>query len=249
MTGIGVGEIHEWLDRLGGMLAPAQDVLDELDSGAGDGDHGASMVMGFRRVLAGSYPDGSSPAQVLRTVSRLFAGVGGSIGPLWGMALLRAAHAVDGAAVLTGELIATALAAAAAGAAEVGSASVGDRTLLDALVPSADAYALTLAETGDATAAARAAMAAALAGARSTADLRAARGRAARNPALASGQVDAGAASVALAWIAVVDPGRSSAGVRRSAQVIRRTGEDAVEGGRSDRARRPNRRPRRWTAQ
>jgi dihydroxyacetone kinase-like protein len=207
MTGIGAIEIRDWLDRLGGMLAAAQDVLDELDSGAGDGDHGASMVMGFRRVLAGSYPGDSSPAEVLRTASGLFAGVGGSIGPLWGMALLRAAQAVDGAPVLTGELIAAALAAAAAGAAEVGSASVGDRTLLDALVPSAEMYGLRLAEACDSTAAARAASAAALDGARSTADLKAARGRAARNPALAAGRVDAGAASVALAWIAAVDPG------------------------------------------
>jgi dihydroxyacetone kinase-like protein len=207
MSSIGAAEIGEWLDRLGGLLEAAQDVLDELDSGAGDGDHGASMVMGFRRVLAGSYPADSSPAQVLRTASRLFAGVGGSIGPLWGMALLRAAQAVDGAPVLTGELVAAALAAAAAGAAEIGSASVGDRTLLDALVPSADRYALTLAETRDFPAAARAGTAAALAGARSTADLKAARGRAARNPALAAGRVDAGAASVALAWIAAVDPG------------------------------------------
>lgn len=207
MTGLGGIEIREWLDRLGSMLAAEQDALDELDSGAADGDHGASMVMGFRRVLAGSYTHDDTPAQVLRTASRLFAGVGGSIGPLWGMALLRAAQAVDGAPVLTGELIATALAAAAAGAAEVGSASVGDRTLLDALVPSADTYALTIAETGDAMAAARAATGAALTGARATAHLKAARGRAARNPALAAGRVDAGAASVALAWIAAVDPG------------------------------------------
>ncbi|MYW01409.1 DAK2 domain-containing protein, partial [Streptomyces sp. SID3343] len=77
-------DIENWLRALARALGEEQNLLDELDAGAGDGDHGATMVIGFRRVIAEldrtSFAD-RPPAELLRTVARAFSGVGGSIGP------------------------------------------------------------------------------------------------------------------------------------------------------------------------
>jgi phosphoenolpyruvate---glycerone phosphotransferase subunit DhaL len=206
MSGIGPGEICHWFIALGQSLTKYQDLLDDLDSGAGDGDHGATMVMGFRRVTRAMQQDIPTPAQGLKIAGRAFAGVGGSIGPLWGLGLLRAAQALPNEPFIDGADISAALLAAAAAAAEIGSARVGDRTLLDAMHPAVERFAESFSKTGDARTAALSGWEAALRGAAATATMTATRGRAARNPALAVGRVDPGAASVALAWTAAVRP-------------------------------------------
>ena len=55
----------------------AQSELDRLDAIAGDGDHGVTMVLGWRAVasaLAASPP--ATPGAALRTSAEAFAGVG-----------------------------------------------------------------------------------------------------------------------------------------------------------------------------
>ena len=199
--------VSSWLRSLATALAEFQNVLDELDAGAGDGDHGATMVMGFRLVIKqlDELPDTAEPADVLRATANAFAQVGGSIGPLWGSALLRAARCCTGPS-LDIDMLASALAAAATGMTNIGSAHPGDRTLLDAFVPSAQAFAHAAQNGANLHAAAQQGYEAALAGATSTATMPARRGRAARNPELAAGKVDAGAASIALAWTIAVAP-------------------------------------------
>jgi dihydroxyacetone kinase-like protein len=209
--GIDAGDVRRWIEALLNILTAEQDVLDSLDAGAGDGDHGATMILGLRRVMTGLYPADTTPSQVLKTMGRRFAGVGGSIGPLWGLAFLRASQALPDTPAVTGRQIAEALLSAASAIAEMGSATVGDRTLLDAAYPAAEAFAATLEQTGDPARAATAGCQAALAGAAASAHMTAARGRAARNPALAAGRVDPGAASLALAWTVAVHPGDLSA--------------------------------------
>jgi dihydroxyacetone kinase len=204
---IGTSEIRAFLEALGGKLAEHQDVLDSLDAGAGDGDHGATMVMGFRRVQRIVGQDDGTPSQLLKAAGRAFAGVGGSIGPLWGMGLLRAAQVTEGQSRLDGRAVARALLAAAQAAADIGRARPGDRTVLDAAVPAAEAFSASVDGGSDASAAALAGWRAALEGAAATAVMTAARGRASRNPALAAGRVDPGCASVALAWTVAVRPG------------------------------------------
>jgi dihydroxyacetone kinase-like protein len=90
-----------------------QGQLDRLDAVAGDGDHGVTMVLGWRAVCAAlerSRPD--FPRDALRVAAEAFADVGGSAGPLWGTALLRAARAVDDAPELDLDAVARAAAAA-----------------------------------------------------------------------------------------------------------------------------------------
>ncbi|MBS1883468.1 MAG: dihydroxyacetone kinase subunit L [Actinobacteria bacterium] len=178
-----------------------RETLDRLDAIAGDGDHGATMVMGWRAVSdAISTEEGASPAEVLRTAAAAFASVGGSIGPLWGTALLRAARAVEGRERLSAEDGLGAVEAASAGMAERGRSEEGDKTLLDVVGPASRELAARLGAGEDPGAALRSAGAAAAAAAEATAELTPRRGRASRLAERSRGHVDPGGASVALVW-------------------------------------------------
>lgn len=169
----------------------AQAELDALDAVTGDGDHGVTMVLGWRAVVEAL--DAASPATpdvALRIAAEAFAGVGGSAGPLWGTALLRAARTLaagDGAPAVAQ--------AAVDGMCERGRCAEGDRTVVDAMAPAARVIAN---EGGLAAAAAAAAM-----GAARTALLEPRRGRAALAPTRARGHVDPGARAAAIFWEAL----------------------------------------------
>ena len=92
--------------------------------------------------------------------------------------------------------------AGVAAVATLGGAKPGDRTMLDALVPAADAFAA--AAGGGLQAAARAAAEAAERGAEATATMVPRLGRASYLGARAVGAPDAGAAAVAVWWRSLV---------------------------------------------
>jgi dihydroxyacetone kinase len=155
---------------------------DRLDGVAGDGDFGSTLVRGAG-ALAAAPPSGSA-ADRLREAGRLASDtMGGSSGAFTGVALVRAASAVD-------EGAAAALAAAVAGIHEYGGAEPGDKTLLDALAPLADAL-------GDDPGDVAAAVAAARAGADATAGMQARRGRASYAGGDVQEAADPGATAVA----------------------------------------------------
>ena len=64
--------------------------------------------------------------------------IGGTSGPIWGTAFLRAGAAATGKTELTGEDVVAMLRAAIEGIKQRGNADLGDKTLLDALVPAVD---------------------------------------------------------------------------------------------------------------
>jgi len=113
--------------------------LDRLDAVTGDGDHGATMVMGLRAVTAALPEDEDSVAELLRIAAGRFASVGGTTGPLWGTALLRAAQSLGGAGATDLPAMAAAVAAAAQGIADRGRCVEGDKTLLDVMGPASRA--------------------------------------------------------------------------------------------------------------
>ncbi|HEY3870455.1 MAG TPA: dihydroxyacetone kinase subunit DhaL [Actinocrinis sp.] len=174
----------------------------DLDAVVGDGDFGYSLARGFEVVLGGWDDfDRASPAVFLRKIAVVISQkVGGTSGPLWGTAALRAAAAAgtadDGAAAVA------MLRAAAEGIKARGKAELGDKTLLDALVPMADAIEARLVRT-DAPAAdgaelARVAADTARAAADATSSLQARRGRASYTGERSIGSPDAGAVAVAV---------------------------------------------------
>jgi phosphoenolpyruvate---glycerone phosphotransferase subunit DhaL len=174
--------------------------LDRLDAVAGDGDHGATMVMGLRAVAA-ALPDGEeAPAELLRIAAVRFASVGGSTGPLWGTALLRAAQSLGAAATADLAAIAAAAEAAAQGIADRGRCAEGDKTLLDVMAPAARALSAAAANGTDPASAAAQACDAARAGLEATRALEPRHGRARLASERSRGHEDAGAASALLVW-------------------------------------------------
>ena len=174
--------------------------LDRLDAVAGDGDHGATMVMGLRAVMA-ALPDGEQPVvDLLRIAAVRFASVGGSTGPLWGTALLRAAQSLGGAETPDLAAMAAAAEAAAQGIADRGKCAEGDKTLLDVMAPAARALSAASASGADPATAAARACAAARAGLEATRALEPRHGRARLASDRSRGHEDAGAASALLVW-------------------------------------------------
>ena len=174
----------------------------DLDSVVGDGDFGYSLARGFEVVLRDW--DGferTSPAVFLRKIAVVISQrVGGTSGPLWGTAALRAAAAAGDAD--TGAAAVAMLRAAAEGIKARGKAELGDKTLLDALVPMADAMEERLARTDapapDGAELARVAADTARAAAEATTALQARRGRASYTGERSIGSPDAGAVAVAV---------------------------------------------------
>lgn len=179
----------------------AQRELDELDALAGDGDHGITMVLGWRAVEAAlAQHPASTPGAVLRDAAEAFASVGGSAGPLWGTALLRAGRALGDAEEVDVSAIAEAAAQAAAGMQERGRSVEGDRTVVDAMAPAAAALARAAQRGASLEDALHEAAEAAITGAENTSSLEPRRGRAALAPDRAVGRPDAGARAGAIFW-------------------------------------------------
>jgi phosphoenolpyruvate---glycerone phosphotransferase subunit DhaL len=183
------------------VLEGRQQDLDRLDAVAGDSDHGATMVMGLRRVLAGveELPETTDAGVTLRVAARSFASVGGSTGPIWGTALLAAAQTLDSPADGTSGL-AHAAQAAARGVASRGRCQEGDKTGLDVMAPVARSLSESASLGRSVVDALMLASQVAEESLEATKDMLPAKGRARRQPDLAMGHVDAGAASAAMLW-------------------------------------------------
>lgn len=174
----------------------------DLDAVAGDGDFGYSLARGFEIVLADwDTLDRGSPADFMRKVALVITKrVGGTSGPLWGTAFLRAAGAVKDRSDLTGEDAVAMLRAAAEGIKVRGKSDLGDKTLLDALIPMTDALEKALLSGESAGGAELAAVAAstARAAADGTTPMQAMRGRQSYTGERSIGSPDPGAVAVAV---------------------------------------------------
>jgi dihydroxyacetone kinase-like protein len=172
----------------------------ELDAVVGDGDFGYSMARGFEKVLLDwdtiEYNDIGT---FLKKVSLIITSrIGGTSGPIWGTAFLRASIVAGDKQELEGTDVIAMLRAAIEGIKKRGQTDLGDKTLLDALVPAVDQLELALsASTGVQTALQQAAVVA-RERAEATKELLAKRGRAAYSGERSIGTLDAGAMAVAV---------------------------------------------------
>ncbi|WP_426595051.1 dihydroxyacetone kinase subunit DhaL [Cellulomonas sp. McL0617] len=170
----------------------------DLDSVVGDGDFGFSLARGFENVVAQwDTFDRSDAGTFLQKVAIVMTGrIGGTSGPIWGTAFLRAAAVVKGKPDASGEDVVAMLRAAIEGIKARGGADLGEKTLLDALAPMADTIEANLgADPKDvATRAAQSAREAAEA----TKSMQARRGRASYTGERSIGSVDPGAIAVAV---------------------------------------------------
>jgi len=174
----------------------------ELDAVVGDGDFGFSLARGFEKVLAElDTLDRSSPGVFLKRVGLIITSrCGGTSGPIWGTAFLRAAAALGDRQELGGTDVVVALRAAFGGIAQRGGAALGDKTLLDALGPFIEEFEAGVGggSPGELLDALDRAALAATQAAEATAALVAKRGRAAYTGERSRGVIDPGAVAVAV---------------------------------------------------
>ena len=130
----------------------------DLDAVVGDGDFGYSMARGFELVIQDwdSF-DRTDIGTFLKKIAVVITSrIGGTSGPIWGTAFLRAGVTAGTATKLEPAQIVAMLRAAIEGIKARGHSDVGDKTLLDALVPAVDTIEEQISQGHDAAAILRA---------------------------------------------------------------------------------------------
>jgi dihydroxyacetone kinase-like protein len=172
----------------------------DLDAVVGDGDFGYSLARGFGKLIedwdAMEYDDVSGLLK--KTAMVLSSRIGGTSGPIWGTAFLRASTTLkDNPSPTAGDAVA-ALRAAIDGIKQRGNADLGDKTLLDSLIPATDRLEQEFAGGASVPDALTAAAASARESAEATKPMIAKRGRASYTGERSQDSVDAGAMAVAV---------------------------------------------------
>lgn len=171
----------------------------ELDAVVGDGDFGYSLARGFEKLLEGwDELDRTDAGTFLKRAGMIISSrIGGTSGPIWGTAFLRAGMTA-GSEEIDGARLVAMLRSAVEGIMARGQAELGDKTLLDALVPMTDRIEAELAAGADSVVVVAAAATTAAEAAEATIPMVAKRGRAAYTGERSRGSVDAGAKAVAV---------------------------------------------------
>lgn len=184
-------QLLNWLELFTSKINENKELLNELDTPIGDGDHGTNMARGtteMMKALSEKQPD--TTVDTLKIVAMtLISKVGGASGPLYGSAFMGmmkvAKEGDDLVAMLEGGL---------ADIEKRGKAVVGEKTMLDTWVPVIDALKnkeLTLQKIQDA--------------AEATKDIKATKGRASYLGDRSLGHMDPGALSSAYLFEAMLE--------------------------------------------
>lgn len=182
------------------LLKANRDVLSQLDSATGDGDHGATMCRVADAILESTQPGAAPDVQaLLESVGWSVLSVdGGSASPLVGSLLLGMAEGCPAAARLNADELAAAFESGLARFRAQTPAQVGDKTMLDALAPAVEALRAAVSEGLGAEEILAKAAEAARHGAESTKPLQAKFGRARNLGPRSVGFADPGATSISL---------------------------------------------------
>jgi dihydroxyacetone kinase-like protein len=200
------------------------ETLSALDSFAGDGDHGTTMmraVTELEKVIESATP--ADMSSLLNDSGWAVMGIdGGATGPLFGSLFLGMADSIQNTETLDPATVVAMFEAGLAGVQKRTKAQVGDKTLMDALVPAVQALKEAVEEGADIAEALHVAAKAAEQGAVSTKDLQARFGRARNLGEKSIGEQDPGATSISLILGGFAEglgqdlSGKAGAGCRRS---------------------------------
>lgn len=115
--------------------------LTQLDQAIGDGDHGISLMKGFKVVLQKLNEfKGKNIGEILKQVGAiLISNVGGAVGPLYGTAFMKAGAAVEDKNGVDLSDLVKMFDAAEKGILDIGKAELGEKTMLDAIHPAVEA--------------------------------------------------------------------------------------------------------------
>ena len=201
------GDVERVVHTIATVAVENEKYFGDLDAVVGDGDFGYSMARGFELVLADW--DGFDRTDIgtfLKKIAVVITSrIGGTSGPLWGTAFLRAGAAAGTATELDSVHVVAMLRAATEGIKARGHSDVGDKTLLDALIPATDTIEQSTGAGLDAAATLRAAAQVARERAEATRSMQAMRGRASYTGERSIGTLDAGAVAVAVMFEALAD--------------------------------------------
>ena len=200
MTATDLADVEYVVRTLAQTAVDKEKEFGDLDAVVGDGDLGYSLARGFEKVLQDwDTIKRDDVATFLQQIALAISSrIGGTSGPLWGTAFLRASAAAKTVDRIDGAAAVAMLRAAAEGIMARGNASLGDKTLLDALVPATDELERQLA-AGAGPAECRAAFAKTVREcADATSTLEARRGRASYSGERSIGSPDAGAVAIAV---------------------------------------------------
>jgi len=123
-------------------FAKNREELCGYDRAIGDGDHGDSMARGTKDGYEAmmQLPEDSSVFECIKTYSRtMLATIGGAIGPIFSTVIMELGRAAKASGELGAEEYVAGLKRAAEKVMDLGGAKPGDKTLVDALVPAAEA--------------------------------------------------------------------------------------------------------------
>ncbi len=113
------------------------DYLTELDAEIGDGDHGANMNKGFKRIKQSLLESETKDIGEMLIISGkvLLNEIGGAMGPLYGGGFVKAGMALKGKSALDKNDVYTLFQSMLESIKSLGGAKLGDKTMVDTLEP------------------------------------------------------------------------------------------------------------------
>ncbi len=195
-----MNKFKEYIDKLDEVFKRECDALCELDSQAGDGDHGLTISRGFdaanKEVKA--LGDDVLPSEIFKTVGYAMLGsMGGASGPIFSSFFIQAAIGLKNDKTLTAENFREILRVSAEQVSDLTETVAGEKTMLDAL------YGANIAVEQEKSSELEKVLLAAVNGAQkgsdATKDMVATKGRARFLGEASRGFIDAG--SVSIVWI------------------------------------------------
>lgn len=207
MKKITVKEISSIVAVMGEVIIENEIPFCELDSAAGDGDFGMSVAKGFK-VLKAEWNDLDTTdiGTFLKSCGMIIIEhCGGASGPIWGSAFRAAGISAKGKTEVDLTEFAQMIQSAVEGIQKRGGAKLGDKTLLDALIPTAESLKESAgADTTFKEALTRGATAA-RDGAEKTRDIVASKGRASYVGDRSLGHPDAGAMALGIIFTVIAE--------------------------------------------
>lgn len=200
MKELNYGQVRAMLLRAADEIIQSKDLLTEIDSQIGDGDHGIGMERGMKKAKETllSMETGENVYDLFQAMGKtMLMSMGGASGVIFGTLFLGGARNKPASATLDTAGMAALMSDSLAQIKERGKAQVGDKTMVDALEPAVERMK-DLAPQGDWVEMMDQAAQAAQAGMEATKQYQAKYGRAKSLMERAIGHQDAGATST---WI------------------------------------------------
>ena len=202
-----LGDVESVVRAIAKVAVDNEKDFGDLDAVVGDGDFGYSLARGFELVLQewDSFERADIGTFLKKIAVVITSRIGGTSGPIWGTAFLRAGATAGATATLEPIQVIAMLRAAIGGIKARGRSDVGDKTLLDALVPAVNTLEEHISLGHSPATTLRAAAITAREHAEATRSMQAMRGRAAYTGGRSIGTLDAGAVAVAVMFEALAD--------------------------------------------